>query len=105
MTSLIDNARLRILLPWLLSMVLRTRSRSIAMVKSGCAVLLSTRRARVGRYAPIAISALQVSLTRGKLWSRFIALAKHLRKNDVSISYFSATPQGALIVLSLVWLW
>ncbi|WVQ83736.1 hypothetical protein IAT38_005880 [Cryptococcus sp. DSM 104549] len=33
------------------------------------------------------------------LWSRFIALANHLNENKVSISFFSATPQGGGVAL------
>ncbi|WWC64868.1 uncharacterized protein I303_107482 [Kwoniella dejecticola CBS 10117] len=40
--------------------------------------------------------------TSAPLWARFTALANHLKKNNVSIAFFSATPQGGGVALMRV---
>lgn len=43
-----------------------------------------------------------------QLWKRFMALATHLKESSVSVSFFSATPQGGGVALmrhALIRLW
>lgn len=43
-----------------------------------------------------------------ELWRRFKALAEHMRINKISVSFFSATPQGGGVALmrhALLRLW